>query len=73
MIKMDIKVPSERDLIKLATAAAEKKITEIVRRASAPHGGVQIRFSHKPDGSLASVDFKGSEKAVQAAHEAVAS
>lgn len=73
MIKMNFNLPSERDLIKLATAAAEKKITETARRAAAPHGGVQIRFSHKSDGSLASVNFEGSEDAVQAARDAVAS
>lgn len=73
MIKMSIKLPSERDLIRLATAAAEKKITEAVRRAAAPHGGVRIYFSHKSDGSLASVNFEGSEDAVQATRDAVAS
>ncbi len=73
MIKMDIKIPSKHDLIKMATAAAEKKITELARRAALPHGGVRIRFNHKPDGTLASVDFEGTDKAVQAAREAVAS
>lgn len=73
MIKMDFKGLSERDLIKMVTAAEEKKITEVARRAASPHGGVRIRFNHKPDGSLASVGFEGTEQAVQAAREAVAS
>lgn len=73
MIKMSFKMPSQRDLIKMATAAAEEKITQTARRAASPYGGVRVRFDHKPDGSLAAVNFEGSEKAVQAARHAVAS
>lgn len=72
MIKMNFNMPSQRDLIKMITAAAEEKITQAARRAASPYGGVRIRFSHRPDGSVASVDFEGSERAVQAARDAVA-
>lgn len=71
MIKIDFNGPSKQDLTKLITAAAEKKISDAARRAAAPHGGVRIRFKRKADGSLASVDFEGSEKAVQAARDAL--
>ncbi|MCK9259730.1 MAG: hypothetical protein M0P63_08190 [Azoarcus sp.] len=72
MIKIDFKGPSKQDLAKMMSAAAEKQISEVARRAAAPHGGVQLRFKRKADGSLASVEFEGSEKAVQAARDALA-
>lgn len=71
MIKMTFNMPSHRDLIKMVTAAAEEKITQAARRAASPYRGVRIRFSHKSDGSLASVNFEGSDSAVQAARDAV--
>lgn len=70
MIKIDFKLPSKRDLNKLVTAAAEKQISEIARRAAAPHGGVRVKFSQKSDGVLDSVKFEGDEKAVQAVQHA---
>lgn len=66
-MKFEIKGPSEQELTKLLTAAAAKQISDTARRAAAPHGGVRLRFKHKADGSLATVGFEGSEKAVQAA------
>lgn len=72
MIKIDVKGPSKRDLTKMLTDAAEKQISETVRRAAAPYGGVRLTFKRKADGSLATVDLEGSEKAVQAARRALA-
>lgn len=71
MIKIDFKGPSKRDLTKMLTDAAEKQISETVRRAAAPYGGVRLKFKRKPDGSLATVDMEGSEQAVQAARRAL--
>lgn len=72
MIKLSFKGPSERDLTKMLMAAAEKKITDKVQKASSPFGGVTISFHHKPDGSINSVEFHGSEEAVCAARDALA-
>jgi len=72
MMKIDFKGPSERDLIKMVTAAAEKQISEKVQRAARSFGGVKIRFKHKSDGSLDTVEFEGSEEAIAAARAAVA-
>lgn len=71
MIKVDFKGISKRDITKMVAGAAEKQISEVTRRAAAPHGGVRIRFKHKADGSLASVDLEGSEQAVKAARDAL--
>ena len=71
MIKLEIKGPSKQELTRVLTAAVEKQISDAVRRAAAPHGGVRLRFKHKADGSLATVDFEGSEKAIQAARDAL--
>lgn len=73
MLKFNIKGPSKSEITKMVTAAAEKQISEKVQRAASPFGGVQIRFKHKSDGSLDSVQFEGSEDAVRAARAAVAS
>ena len=73
MIKLALKGFGEQELTKAITAAAEKQITEVARRAAAPHGGVRLRFKHKLDGSVASVDFEGSEKAILAARNALGS
>lgn len=72
---MDIKFtgPSSHDLMKAVMATAEKAITEKARKAAAPYGGVQVRFKRKSDGSLETVEFSGSDKAVNAARNAVAS
>lgn len=71
MIKVDFKGISKRDLTKMVAGAAEKQISEVARRAAAPHGGVRIRFKRKADGSLTSVDLEGSEQAVKAARDAL--
>lgn len=73
MIKLALKGFGEQELTKAITVAAEKQITEVARRAAAPHGGVRLRFKHKLDGSVASVDFEGSEKAILAARNALGS
>lgn len=71
MIKMDFKGPSEKELTRLISAAAEKQISEKAQRAARSYGGVKIRFKHKSDGTLASVEFEGSEDAITAARAAV--
>lgn len=70
-MKFEIKGPSKQELTKMLTAAAEKQIADTARRAAAPHGGVRLRFKHKADGSLATVGFEGSEKAIQAARDSL--
>jgi hypothetical protein len=71
MIKIDIKMPSKADLMRSAMAAAEKQITRKARDAAARHGGVTVRFSRKPDGSIRAVEFQGSEAAIKAATAAI--
>lgn len=71
MIKVDFKGISKRDLTKMVAGAAEKQISDVARRAAAPHGGVRIRFKRKADGSLTSVDLEGSEQAVKAVRDAL--
>lgn len=71
MIKIDIKMPSKADLMRAAMAEVEKHISQTARRAAARHGGVTVRFTRKPDGSIRTVEFQGSEAAIAAAHAAV--
>lgn len=71
MIKIDIKMPSKGDLMRSAMAEAEKQITRKARDAAARHGGVTVRFSRKPDGSIRAVEFQGSEAAIKAATAAI--
>jgi hypothetical protein len=71
MIKLDIKVPSTRDLMRAAMQEIERGITEKARRAAARHGGVTVKFDRKPDGTIRNVNFQGSEAAVQAARSAI--
>lgn len=71
MIKLNIKVPSTRDLMRAAMQEIERGITEKAKRAAARHGGITVRFDRKPDGTIRSVNFQGSEAAVQAAQSAI--
>ena len=64
---------SEAELKRTLMAKAEQQITQTAQQAAAPHGGVKIRFDRKPDGTLRSVEFQGSEAAIEAARAAVAS
>lgn len=72
MINISFKAPSKRDLTKMANSAVEKQITIVAQKAARAHGGVKIRFKHKADGTVASVEFEGGEKAVAAARAALA-
>lgn len=67
MIKLDIKMPTKADLMRTAMAEVEKQITRKARDAAARHGGVTVRVSRKPDGSIRTVEFQGSEAAIAAA------
>jgi len=73
MIKISFKGPSKSDLTMMITAAAEKQISEKAQRAGSPFGGVRVRFKHKSDGSLDTVEFEGAADAVKAARAALAS
>lgn len=73
MIKIAIKMPSKADLMRSAMAEAEKQITRKARDAAVRHGGVTVRFSRKPDGSIRAVEFQGSEAAIKAATAAIGS
>ena len=72
MIKIDVKMPSGADLIRAALAEVEKQITKKARNAATRHGGVTMRYSRKPDGSIRTVEFQGSEAAIEAAKAAIA-
>lgn len=71
MIKLDIRLPTKANLMRTAMAEVEKQITRKARSAAARHGGVTVRFSRKPDGSIRTVEFQGSEAAVAAARAAL--
>ncbi len=71
MIKLNIKAPSTRDLMRSVMLEVERGITEKAKRAAARHGGVTLRFERKPDGSIRSINFQGSEAAIQAARSAI--
>lgn len=71
MIKLDIKAPSSDDLRRAAMAEVEKGIRQKASRAAAPHGGVTAKFDRKPDGTINSVQFQGSEAAIEAAQTAL--
>ena len=71
MIKVDIKMPSKTDLVRAAMAEVEKHITQTAHSAAARHGGVTVRFTRKPDGSIRTVEFQGSEAAIAAAQAAI--
>ena len=72
MIKIDIKMPSTADIMRAAMAEIEKEVTKKARSAAACHGGVTVRFSRKSDGSIRTIEFQGSEAAIEAASAAVA-
>lgn len=67
MIKIDFKVPKPADLLRAASAEIEKQIAAKARVATARHGGVTVRFSRKADGTVRSVEFRGSPAAIEAA------
>lgn len=71
MIKIDIKMPSKADLMLSAMSEAKKQITRKARDAATRHGGVTVRFSRKPDGSIRAVESQGSEAAIKAATAAI--
>lgn len=72
MIKVDIKVPSQNDIVRAAMAEIEKDIAKKAQSAAARHGGVTVRFERKSDGTIRTVNFQGSEAAVEAARAAIA-
>lgn len=50
MIKLDIKIPSEVDLMRAAMAEVEKQITRAAQSAAAPHGFVPVEYSSYESG-----------------------
>ncbi len=68
---ISIKMPSAADLMKAAMAEIEQQITKKAKAAAARHGGVTVRFTRKPNGSIKTVVFQGSDAAVQAAQAAI--
>lgn len=72
MIKLDIKLPNARDLMRAAMKELERGIVDKAHRAAARHGGVTVTFERKPDGTIRMVNFRGSEAAVEAARSAIA-
>ncbi len=72
MIKLDFKRPNARDMMRAAMKEIERGIAEKAHRAAARHGGVTVTFERKPDGTIRTVSFRGSEAAVEAARSAIA-
>ena len=71
MMKIDIEIPSTADLLRAAIAEIEKQVTIKARNVAARHGEVTIRFSRKPDGNIQTIEFQGSQAAIEAAKVAV--
>jgi hypothetical protein len=71
MIKFDIKMPSTDALRRAAMVEIEKGLTKKAQGAAARHGGVTVKFERKPDGTIRTVKFQGSEAAVEAAKVAI--
>jgi hypothetical protein len=71
MMKIDIKMPCTADLMRAAMAEIEKQVAIKARNAAARHGGVTIRFNRKPDGNIQTIEFQGSQAAIEAAKAAV--
>jgi len=69
---INIKMPSAADLMKSAMAEIEKQVTKKAKGAAARHGGVTVRVIKKLDGSIRTIEFQGSESAVEAAKAAIA-
>lgn len=69
---INFRMPSAADLKKAAMAEIEKQITRRARAAAVRHGGVTVRFARKPDGSIRTVEFQGSQAAIHAAQAAIA-
>jgi hypothetical protein len=65
--KASSKGPQAGDLQRMASAQMEKQITAKAKAAALPHGGVTVVFKRKADGTVASVDFQGTDAAVEAA------
>jgi hypothetical protein len=71
MIKVTFKGPKPGDLVRAASAEIEKQLSSKAKAAALRHGGVTVRFKRKADGTPASVEFQGSEAAVEAAKAAL--
>lgn len=72
MVKIDVKMPSEADLMRVAMADVEAQITKKAKAAASRHGGVSVRVTRKPDGRIGTFEFHGSENAIKAAKAAKA-
>ena len=70
MITINITGP-RGGLARAMHAEIERQLTASVRKAAARHGGVTIAFQRKVDGSVRSIDLKGSPAAVDAARAAI--
>lgn len=71
MIKFNIKMPSTDSLVRAAMTQIEQDVSLKARRAALPHGGVTVKFERKPNGSLSTVNFQGSDAAVKAVQAAI--
>jgi hypothetical protein len=50
MIKFDLKMLCNADLMKAAMAGIESNITKRAQSAAAPYGDVNVRFERTPEG-----------------------
>ena len=71
MIKIDVRLPSRRDLTTQVTSELERLLTAKVRSASSGHGKVTIRFGRSTDGTIREVHLRGPSGAVEAATKAL--
>lgn len=73
MIKIDVKLPSQADLMRAVMAEAKKQIAQKAKAAAARHGGVTVQFTRKPGVGMRTVELQGSEAAIEAVRAAIAS
>lgn len=71
MIKINFKGQKPGDLLRAASAEIEKQLSSKAKAAALRHGGVTVRFKRNANGTPATVEFEGSEAAIEAAKAAL--
>ncbi len=71
MMKIDIKMHETADFMNAAVAEIEKQVTIKPRNAAVRHGRATVRFNRKPYGNIQTIEFNGSEAAIEATRAAI--
>ncbi|MBK1688235.1 hypothetical protein [Rubrivivax gelatinosus] len=71
MIRFDFQMPDVDAVLREAMAEVEKDLTEKVRPAAVPFGGVAVKVEREADGTLKTINLQGTEAAIEAAQAAL--